>query len=94
MSKRDEIIEKLKEQLDALNAQLGKLEDDAEELSGEAQKKAQEQIAQLREMAAPAMQKLEELKSAGEAQWDSLVAEGNKVHKAFVHSYNYFKSQL
>ncbi len=51
-------------------------------------------MAQLREMAEPATQKLQELKSAGEAQWDSASAEADKVYKAFVHSFNYFKSQL
>ena len=94
MSRRDEFIQKLKEQLDALNVQLEKLEGDAERLSGEAKQKAQEQLSQLREMAEPASQKLQELRSAGEAHWDSASAEAEKVYKAFVHSYNYFKSQL
>jgi hypothetical protein len=31
---------------------------------------------------------------AGEESWDALVAEGDKVWKAFIHSVNYFKSQL
>ena len=27
-------------------------------------------------------------------RWEHLAAEGDKIHKAFIHSYNYFKSRL
>jgi hypothetical protein len=37
---------------------------------------------------------MEAMKAASESKWDELLAEGEKVHKAFVHSVNYFKSQL
>ena len=33
-------------------------------------------------------------KSAGESQWDTLSAEADKLYKALVHSFNYFKSQV
>ena len=34
------------------------------------------------------------IKTASEDTWESMLAEGEKIHKAFVHSFNYFKSQL
>jgi hypothetical protein len=40
------------------------------------------------------MKKIDEIRSAGDERWESLVAEGEKVQKALVHSFNYFKSQL
>ena len=94
MSKRDEIIESLKKQLDIANAKLDELEARAEEVSGEARVKYEEQMQHLREMSQPARDQLAALKSAGESQWDALTAEADKVYKALVHSINYFKSQV
>ena len=48
----------------------------------------------MKEHSQAAVMKLNELKSAGEEKWDELIAEGDKVYKAFVHSVNYFKSQI
>lgn len=94
MSTRDEYIEKMKQQLDALNAQLKELEARGETVQKEFLENHQEQIAQVREHYLSAMAKLDEFKTASEEKWDAMVAEGEKVHKAFVHSVNYFKSQL
>ena len=94
MSRRDEFINNLKEQLDALNRQIDRFEAKAEEASGEAREKYRARVAQLREMARPAQQKLGELVAAGEDRWHRLEGETEKVYKAFVHSFNYFKSQL
>jgi hypothetical protein len=94
MSKRDEYVELMKRQLDELNTQLGELEAKARSGQEEAQKKYAEQLAHLRELSNAAKLKMDEIKAAGEDRWESLVVEGEKVHKAFVHSFNYFKSQL
>lgn len=94
MSRRDEIIEKLKEQLDHLNQQIDVFEAKAQKASGEAKEQATARVAQLREMARPANEKLGELVAAGEERWHRIEAESEKVYKAFVHSFNYFKSQL
>jgi len=94
MSKRDEVIAKLKQQLDIANAKLEELEAKAGQVSGEARKKYEEQMSHLREMSQPARDKLAALKSAGESQWDTLSAEADKLYKALVHSFNYFKSQV
>jgi ribosome recycling factor len=94
MSKRDEYIGKMKKQLDELNTQLSELESKGAEAQAEFTEKHQEQIAQVREHYNSALMKMSEIKSASEDKWESLVADGEKVHKAFVHSFNYFKSQL
>ena len=94
MSKRDEYIGKMKQQLDGLNAQLKELETKGETAQAEFLEKHAEQITQLREHYAAALTKLDQIKSASEDKWESLVADGDKIHKAFVHSLNYFKSQL
>lgn len=94
MPTRDEVIEKLKLQLDTLNAKLGELERKADQASGEAKAEYQQRMQHLREMAAPAQDKLKELRDAGETQWDRLSAEAEKHYKALVHSWNYFKSQV
>ena len=94
MSKRDEYIETMKQQLDGLNAQLKELEAKGETAQAEFREKYAEQIAELREHYVAALTKLDQIKSASEDKWESLVTEGEKVHKAFVHSLNYFKSQL
>jgi hypothetical protein len=38
--------------------------------------------------------RLEELKTAGEDSWDTMAAGMEKYRDAFVHSFSYFKSQV
>jgi len=94
MSKRDEYVEAMKKQLDDMNAQIDELE--ARARAGQAKLGAtyDQQVAQLRASSRAAMKKIDEIRAAGDERWESLVAEGEKVQKAFVHSFNYFKSQL
>ena len=94
MSNREEVIEKLKSQLDSTNQKLDELEVKAQQVSGEARQKYEAQMKHLREMSQPARDKLEAIMAAGENQWDSLSAEADKIYKALVHSFNYFKSQV
>ncbi|MFC1740019.1 hypothetical protein ACFL0N_00895 [Pseudomonadota bacterium] len=94
MSKRDEYIAKMKTQLDELNAQLTELENKGESAQAEFKENYKEQIAQVRGHYNSALEKLSEIKSASEEKWEAMVDEGERVHKAFVHSFNYFKSQL
>ena len=94
MPSRDEVIDKLKQQLDLLNAKLAELEAKADQASGEAKAGYEERVQHLKEMAQPAKDKLAELRNAGEGQWDKASAEADKYYKALVHSFNYFKSQV
>lgn len=94
MPTRDEMIESLKQQLDALNAKLDELETKASQASGDAKADYQKRMQHLSEMAQPARDKLQELRTAGEGQWDRVSAEAEKYYKALKHSFNYFKSQV
>lgn len=93
-SKRDKYVKKMKEQLDQLNTKLDEVESDARDFSAGTRKKLEQQMTNLRQKAKSANKQLEDLKDASEDQWERLVAEGEKIQKAFIHSYNYFKSQL
>ena len=94
MSKRDAYIEKMKDQLDELNAKMSELEAKAQEAKDEARTKYNEEMKKLSKQSKLAIAKLEEIKSAGEDTWESMVTEMEKVRDAFKHSFNYFKSQL
>lgn len=94
MSKRDEFIAKLKSQLDELNAEINSLEAKAAAGRQQLGKAYDEQVAGLRSNAASLRTKIDELRAAGDEKWDALVAEAEKVQKAAVRSFNYFKSQL
>ncbi|MBK7677178.1 hypothetical protein [Accumulibacter sp.] len=94
MSKRDDYIEKMKLQLDEVNAKMSELEAKAKEAKADARAKYADQMAKLREQSQLAVTKLDELKAAGEDSWDAMVAEMEKIRDAFVHSFNYFKSQV
>jgi hypothetical protein len=94
MSKRDEFVEAMKRQLDLTNAQIDELEAHLQSGQEKFGAKYDEQMAQLRASSRAVMKKIDEIRSAGDERWESLVAEGEKVQKALVHSFNYFKSQL
>lgn len=94
MSKRDAYIEKMKQQLDDLNAKMSAFEAKAQEAKDDARAKYQEEMMKLSAQSRLAVAKLDEIKSAGEDTWESMVTEMEKVRDAFKHSFNYFKSQL
>lgn len=94
MSKRDAYIEKMKLQLDELNARMSSVEVKAREAKEDARDKYKEEMGKLREQSKLAVAKLDQLKAAGEDSWEAMVTEMEKVHDAFTHSFHYFKSQL
>ncbi len=51
-------------------------------------------MAKLRQQSQLALAKLDELRTAGEDTWETMVAEMEKIRDAFTHSFHYFKSQL
>lgn len=91
---REEFVAKLKQQIDDINAQISEFENRAEEAGTKALDDFDAQVDQLREQAREMQAKLEEMKVAGEDSWDRIVEESRKLRDAFVHSFNYFKSQL
>ena len=94
MSKRDAYVEKMKLQIDEVNAKIDELEAKAKEAKEDARNKYQEEMSKLRHQSKLAVAKLDELKAAGEDKWEAMVVEMEKIRDAFVHSFNYFKSQL
>jgi chromosome segregation ATPase len=94
MSRRDEYVQKMKHQFDELNTQISELEAKGAAAQAEFKDKHQDQIAQVREHYHSALAKMAEVKDASEDKWESLVDEGEKLNKALVHSFNYFKSQM
>lgn len=94
MSKRDEYAAKMKQQIDETNQAIDELERKAAKASDAAEKKYNEQIAELRKQAKETTAKLEELKAAGEGKWESMVDEVERLSQVFKRSFNYFKSQL
>ena len=94
MSKRDEYTQLLKNELDTLNAKMDTLEAKTREAKEDARDAYKAEVAKLRHQSQLAVAKYEELKASSEDSWDKLVAETEKVRDAFVHSFNYFKSQV
>jgi phage host-nuclease inhibitor protein Gam len=94
MSKRDEFVEAMKRQLDDMNKQIDQLETKMKAEQEKFGATYDEQMEQLRASASAVKKKIDEIKAAGDERWEALVVEGEKIQKALVHSFNYFKSQL
>jgi cytochrome c556 len=94
MSKRDEYVASMKAQLDDMNDELDKLAAKSKTAKQEMRARYEQEMADLRAKSGQASAKLDEIKAAGKDDWESMVAEMDKIGKAFKHSYNYFKSQF
>lgn len=94
MSARDAYVETMKLQLAELNAKMEALEAKANGAKVEAREEYNKEMSTLRLQHTLALAKLDELKAAGDDAWEAMAAEVEKMRDAFVHSVNYFKSQL
>lgn len=94
MSKRDEFVELLKHQLDDINRRLDELEATAKSGQEQLGKAYDTQVASLRASAVTLRARIDDVVAASDEQWEALVGEAEKVRKALVRSFNYFKSQL
>jgi predicted nucleic acid-binding Zn-ribbon protein len=94
MSRRHEYVEKIKRQLDEMNAKIDELQTRKGQAEGRAKEEYQERLAAFRERADMARAKLREIRESPEDSWEGLKAEMEKIREALVHSYRYFKSQL
>jgi prefoldin subunit 5 len=94
MSKREEFVEAMKRQLDEMNVQIDELEAKVKTEQEKFGAKYDEQMQHLRASSQAVTKKIDEIRAAGDERWEALVAEGEKIQKALVHSFNYFKSQL
>lgn len=94
MTKRDEFVKKMKTQLDELNVEIDKLEAKFAEANETTRVRLAPHLEKARKARTAVVEKLAELKDAGETSWDSMQAEAEHVWKTFKQSVNYFKSQL
>lgn len=94
MTTKDSYIAKMKRQLDELDGKMTTLEAKSKDAKDAAHDKYVEEMAKLRHQSTLAKAKFDKLADAGEDKWDDMVVEMEKVRDAFVHSFNYFKSQL
>jgi hypothetical protein len=60
----------------------------------DARDKYHEEMAKLRAQFKLAAGKLDEMRLAGEENWEKMNTEMEKVRDAFTHSFRYFKSQI
>ncbi len=91
---REQFVEHLKQQLDELNRHVSEIEAKAEQLSGAAREELDANLDKLREHSEALVLKLNKLRQASEDSWRDLVAETERIRDAFLHSVNYFRSQL
>ncbi len=91
---RREFIERLKSQLDDIDAQMAKFEKRADELEGEARKEYEKRLNDLREDRRNAQRRIDEARAAGEERWQEIKDEAEHAWKALGNSINYFKSHF
>ncbi len=94
MSKRDVYVQKMKLQLDEMNANMTALEAKAKEAKQDARARYEEEMDKLRADSRAASAKLDEIVAAGEDGWHKMVSQMEKLRDAFTHSFHYFKSQV
>jgi len=72
MEKRDEIVERLKRQIDQWNREIGELETKGRMAKKEVRAAAEQQVKELRDRRAELQVRLGELQRAGEGAWQEL----------------------
>jgi predicted nucleic acid-binding Zn-ribbon protein len=91
---RENYTAKVKLQLDELNASVDALEARMHEAKAEVRASYRSELAKLRHQSELVSTQLAQIKTGGEASWDKMVQDMDKVRDAFMHSLNYFKSQF
>lgn len=94
MSKRNEYIANMKQQLDELDAEIARLEAKTQEAKGKAREKYEATLDNIRQEGQLVQDKLEAVKAAGEDEWETISAEVDNVWNAFKRSVEFFKLQL
>ncbi len=72
MSKRDEYIEKIKQQLDEWNSELDELEQKTKQAEGEAKRKLEEKVGEMRAHIDDAEAMVEKLLGAADELWEGI----------------------
>lgn len=91
---REDYAAKVKLQLDELNASIDALEERGHKAKAEASASYHAELARLRQQSELVSTQLAQLLISGEASWDTLVQEMDKVRDAFMHALKDFESQF
>jgi hypothetical protein len=94
MQNRSVYIEKMKRELDDLDAKLNALELAANNMKDDALIRYNLEVGKVRVQSALAKEKFSDLTNSSENAWDNMVTETEKIRDAFVNSFHYFKSQI
>ena len=89
---REDYAAKVKLQLDELNAKVDVLELRLHDAKADVRASYRSELAKLRHQSELASTQLAQIRTSGEASWDKMVEEMDKVRDAFVNALNYFKS--
>ena len=87
MPQKTEYITKMEHQLEKLNLKMSELSADTQAAKEEAREAYKEKMTKLRQQSKVAAAKLEEMKTASEDSWDSMVTDMEKMHDSFTHSF-------
>lgn len=94
MSRRDEYIEKMKQQLDTVNAEISRIEIRISETTGQAREKMQSELEKVRAGYEALTAKVDEVRKAGEETFEKYRDEAGHLWKVLNQSINYFKTQV
>jgi len=94
MTSRETYVAKMKLQLDELNSKMTEMEGQAKVARAEARDAYRAEIDKMHGYSKQALSKLDELGQAGEATWEAMVTEMDKVRDAFMHSFKDFKGRI
>ncbi|MDP1976410.1 hypothetical protein [Undibacterium sp.] len=94
MAKREAYIASIKAQLDELNISMTVMEAKVAASKEAMKEQYAKEIQKLHVQSQQVRDKLDEIKSASESNWESMINTTEKVRDAFVNSCHYFKAQL
>ena len=94
MAKREAYIASIKAQLDEINLSMTEMEERIAVSKEAMHEQYAKEMQKLHAQAQQVREKLDEIKSASESNWENMIATTEKVRDAFVNSCHYFKAQL
>jgi len=87
MTQKAEYITKMEKQLEKLNLKMTELAAEAQAAKEEAREVYKDKVSKLNQQSKVAAEKLEELKTASEDSWGTMVTDMEKMHDSFTHSF-------
>ena len=91
---RQEYTRRVKHELDAMNARLDELDARVQLAKAEVRQSYLAEMERLRQQSRQVGDKFRELQASGEATWDRMVQQLDKLRDAFGHAVDAFKSRL